>query len=192
MTHSARKSAHTTATVLSAVAVVAMCVFIFAFSSQPADDSTELSMGVVYHIIGFIVPGYDQMSPDEQWRWQQALDHPVRKTAHFLEYALLGVLWLNLLARLSFRRAADTPNDQTRRSLSFTSLSAPSPRTCALAVALSALYACTDEIHQLFVADRAGMITDVLLDSCGAIFGIALFALVLHLKAKSRQRKDVH
>ena len=68
-------------------------------SAQPADESTELSMGVVWHIIGFIVPGYDQMSPADQLYWQQALDHPVRKTAHFLEYAVLGALMLNAVMR---------------------------------------------------------------------------------------------
>ena len=36
------------------------------------------------------------------------------------------------------------------------------------AFALSSFYAATDEIHQLFVSDRAGQVTDWLIDSAGA------------------------
>ena len=88
-------------TILSIFAVAAMCLVIFAMSAQTADKSTELSMGIVWHIIGFIVPGYDQMSPADQLYWQQLLDHPVRKTAHFLEYALLGALTMNMVVRIA-------------------------------------------------------------------------------------------
>jgi VanZ family protein len=44
-------------------------------------------------------------------------------------------------------------------------------------------YACTDEFHQLFVPGRAGLITDVLIDSIGAVF----ITLILHLYM-NRQR----
>ena len=41
------------------------------------------------------------------------------------------------------------------------------------AVLLGAAYAALDELHQRFVPGRAGMLTDVLLDSCGVLFGAA-------------------
>ena len=37
-------------------------------------------------------------------------------------------------------------------------------------VVITFVYACSDEIHQLFVADRAGRGTDVLIDMCGQLF----------------------
>ena len=45
------------------------------------------------------------------------------------------------------------------------------------------LYACTDEIHQLFVTGRAGRFTDVLIDTAGALILLILFAIVkkIHL-----------
>jgi len=72
----------------------------------------------------------------------------VRKTAHFCEYALLSVFIL-----LAFRIEG-----------------------IGFAVPMTLLFvflaAGADEIHQLFVPGRAGMITDVFIDFSGAIAGI--------------------
>ncbi len=100
--------------IVSAVAVVAWCVFIFAMSAQPADESTELSMGIVWRIVGFIVPGYDQMSPADQLYWQEVLEPIARKTAHFLEYAVLGALMMNLVVRLSDARHGQVAREAER------------------------------------------------------------------------------
>ena len=171
------------ATIVSVLAVVFMCAVIFTLSAQPADDSTELSMGIVWHIIGFIVPGYDQMSPAGQLYWQQLLDHPVRKTAHFLEYAVLGALMMNMvwhLARESGKRASDGNAANTSSIV----------KLGVIAWILATAYAVTDEIHQLFVPGRAFMFSDIVRDSAGALAGVFVFALALmaikrHRKAKS-------
>lgn len=39
----------------------------------------------------------------------------------------------------------------------------------------SFLYACSDEIHQLFIGGRAGMFTDVLIDTTGAMIASILY-----------------
>lgn len=45
-------------------------------------------------------------------------------------------------------------------------------------VILAALYASTDEFHQLFVPGRSGQFRDVLIDSCGAAAGtLIVYAL---------------
>ena len=41
-------------------------------------------------------------------------------------------------------------------------------------VVITFVYACSDEIHQLFVADRAGRGTDVLIDMCGALAALLI------------------
>ena len=41
-----------------------------------------------------------------------------------------------------------------------------------ISIGLAFIYACSDEIHQLFVGGRSGEFRDVLIDSCGAGFGI--------------------
>ena len=46
-----------------------------------------------------------------------------------------------------------------------------------IAWGISTAYAATDEFHQIFVPGRAGMLTDVMIDSSGALAGILLAAL---------------
>ena len=43
---------------------------------------------------------------------------------------------------------------------------------------IRAFYACTDEFHQLFVPGRAGLLSDVLIDSLSAVLGLVVFALL--------------
>jgi VanZ family protein len=69
-------------------------------------------------------------------------DTILRKLAHLAEYAILGAL----LARATRRPGA--------------------------AVVLAALYAVTDEVHQLFVEGRHGSPLDVGIDTVGAIAGV--------------------
>jgi VanZ family protein len=46
------------------------------------------------------------------------------------------------------------------------------------------LYACTDEIHQTFIPDRAGKFSDVLIDTCGSTFGaVIMLILVIVIEA---------
>ncbi|WP_297052858.1 VanZ family protein [uncultured Dubosiella sp.] len=40
------------------------------------------------------------------------------------------------------------------------------------------LYACSDEVHQLFVAGRSGRLLDVLIDSLGSLSGLAVSCLL--------------
>lgn len=47
------------------------------------------------------------------------------------------------------------------------------------AIGLSFAYALTDEFHQSFVAGRAGLFSDCLIDTTGAIIGV-IFSLVLY------------
>lgn len=76
----------------------------------------------------------------------------VRKTAHFTEYLVLG-----LLASQAF----DKRGVASRASLVATAV------FCAFIPSI-------DETIQLFVADRSGQVADVLLDCCGAATGILL------------------
>ena len=167
-------------TIVSIFAVAAMCLVIFSMSAQTADKSTELSMGIVWHIIGFIVPGYDQMSPADQLYWQQMLDHPVRKTAHFLEYALLGALTMNMVVRVARDRyAGDAGVEAHAPAGRAPAAGMPALRQLGLvAWALATGYAAGDEIHQVFVPGRAFMVTDILIDSGGILVGVLLASLI--------------
>ena len=43
------------------------------------------------------VPGFDNMSEEQQIHMAQTIDYPVRKTAHAMEYALLAGLVLGVV-----------------------------------------------------------------------------------------------
>jgi len=80
----------------------------------------------------------------------------VRKTAHFVEYAILGCLFWRVVA-------------------SANAFAASSPaRHLAWALLFAGLYAASDETHQIFVPGREASIHDVILDTVGAGFGLAV------------------
>jgi VanZ family protein len=80
------------------------------------------------------------------------LDLPVKKLGHFLEFAVLALLFLRAL------RGTRSP---TRQQL-------------AWAFALTVLYAITDEYHQTFIPGRAGRWEDVVIDASGALLALWL------------------
>ena len=83
------------------------------------------------------------------------VDHIVRKTAHFTEYALLGAALLLLL------------RDYGRKH----------PQITAWLIATA--YAGTDELHQLAAqAGRSAQLTDVGIDAAGALAGVLLAAMI--------------
>ncbi len=43
-------------------------------------------------------------------------------------------------------------------------------------------YACSDEIHQLFVSARSGRVLDVFIDTCGACLGNGIVLLLKKYK----------
>ena len=74
------------------------------------------------------------------------------------------------------RPVAPTPSPETAAGggdarLSRLALAVLAP-AILLALALAALYAASDEIHQTFVPSRQGSVWDVLLDTAGAAFGL--------------------
>lgn len=82
--------------------------------------------------------------------------HIARKMAHFTEYAILGFLaWRAVHFDAAF--ASFSPGRQLWFALLF----------CML-------YASTDEFHQIFVPGREPAVRDVMLDSCGAAFGLLM------------------
>jgi VanZ family protein len=124
--------------------VIIWMVLIFAFSSQGHDVSSGQSEGVVAAIqqaTGLTLP-----------------ETIVRKMAHILLYATLGIL------------AALLVREYTR----------PGWRLVLSAEIIVILYATSDEIHQLFIPGRSGEMRDVLIDSTAGLVGITIATLLYH------------
>src|SRR6476620_3341841 len=96
----------------------------------------------------------------------------VRKCAHLTEYAILAYL---------FWRALRKPKRDDPRPWSW--------REGGLAILFVALYASTDEFHQLFVPTREASVKDVCLDTLGAAGGIILIRLLV-LRRERRKRLE--
>jgi len=89
----------------------------------------------------------------------------VRKCAHFIEYMILALLTFNL-AKLYFNIK----------------------QVVILTIVFVFLYACSDEIHQLFVLGREGAIRDVVIDTCGGIV-LVLIKLCVYYTKKHQIKK---
>ena len=133
---------------------------IFGLSARDADDSTRDSFFVGRVAAVLFVPGFRDMSAGEQLAVLETIDHPVRKTAHFIEYFILGVLLTGAFLQ----------PEHGRSRIRLQELRAWEAGT---------VYAVSDELHQLFVPGRACMPADVMLDSAGVLAGALICSAVL-------------
>ncbi|MDM8299643.1 VanZ family protein [Collinsella tanakaei] len=130
------------------IASVAMVALIWGNSLVPGEGSSSVSMAVVDAVRAVL----DGCGIPSAW----VTNFLVRKTAHFTEYAILGILIAQAL-------------DHDGR--------APQARLLTIA-ALLVLVPSVDEGIQLFVSGRSGQVSDVLLDCCGAATGVAVRHLI--------------
>lgn len=156
--------------VYTALAIVMMAA-IFWFSAQVGADSSSKSDAIAAVICEKLIPGFSSLAADAQDGVFSAVTFAVRKTAHMTEYAILGALYCLGIYQLGIVRGICI------RELS---------RTGLVAWVLAVAYASSDEAHQLFVDGRSGMVSDVVIDSIGAVVGIFLVLVVLKRKERKR------
>lgn len=140
---------------------------IFWFSSQPADDSTIQSNFIVDGVVKLYFSDIDTMPSGQAAATIDVLTVIVRKIAHFSVFAALGFF----------------------AYLAFVSIAKHGIRYLA-AVGLSAGLAGLDEFHQTFVEGRAGMLSDVCIDTAGAAFGSFIMMTLAVLWAYSKLKKQ--
>ena len=162
---------------------------IFAFSSRSGSESTEDSYFAGTIVGDLFIPGFDEWSEEEQQAFAGKIDHPVRKTAHAAEYAVLGLLAAGVCIPASAsRRDEKAMPEEVRYDRNMKSRPGEIVRELFLPWAIAAAYAATDEFHQLFVPGRSGQISDVILDSAGALAGLLILAVVRKIMKNRRNR----
>ena len=134
-----------------AVATCLMVLLIWGNSMVPGTGSGSLSLSIMEAVRGFL----HGMGLPYEW----VTNFVVRKCAHFTEYMVLGILATHAFD-IEGRRTFDV--------------------LLPTAVFLL-LIPSIDEAIQLFVPGRAGMITDVIIDCCGAMTGVVLRYLLRSL-----------
>ena len=89
--------------ILSVVLVLTMLCVIFRFSAADATHSSHLSEGVCIRLVRELSAVFPQQFPEEKLvKVAEAIEYPVRKCAHFTEYAVLGIT-VNLYLWMCYR-----------------------------------------------------------------------------------------
>lgn len=140
--------------ILKIILIIICLVSIFMFSSDTGSSSSRKSDGLIIRVIE-TVKGR-KLNSLLRKKYIDTYVVFVRKSAHFTIYFLLGVFVLSLLKEYKI--------------LSF--------KLVFISTFLVFLYACSDEIHQLFVVGRSGEVFDVLLDSFGGFCGSCFYYFI--------------
>ena len=122
----------------SVILVILWMLFIFVMSSFNAGVSSNQSG----KIVNFIATLFNIHNV-------RMLSHIVRKSAHFIEYFILGLCVANMFSKFH--------------------------KLIYLGIIICFLYAVSDELHQLFVLGRSCQIIDILIDIVGATLAIVIF-----------------
>ena len=124
---------------------------IFYLSNQPASQSGAMSLVLTENILLLvekILPGMDLTA--------NGIHNSLRKTAHFFIFLLLGLLMMSLVKSMEIR----------------------SITAAVVALGICMVLAVLDETHQYFIEGRSAEMRDVVIDSLGAVVGIALYSVL--------------
>lgn len=143
-------------TAIATVLLLMLYLFIFNFSAQDAEQSGSISKMITEKCVEFfnsLTGGH--WNRDFMEGLTTYFEHPVRKLAHFAEYACMGVLLYVIWSQwVSVRK-----------------------HLCLLVLLWVFVSAALDELHQSFVPGRYASLADVLLDTCGGVFGMLFMIL---------------
>ena len=143
---------------------------IFSFSAQNSEESGSLSRMISARCVGLwgALSGAD-WSGARIAELAEYFEHPVRKLAHFAEYACMGVLVYTLWSQWLRQGRA----------------------LCFLTVGWVFLSAALDEFHQYFVPGRYASFADVLLDTSGGFFGMLFCLCIAALYRRHGRKKQI-
>ncbi len=139
--------------------VLICMITIFFFSNDNASQSSKKSDGLIIRISEiFLKRGLNE---NEKLEYTSKYVKPIRKCAHFIIYFLLGLSFISLLSEYMI---------VDKRSIIYT-------------IIFVCLYACSDELHQLFIPGRSGEVIDVFIDTLGGTVGSFIYKVLLKLRS---------
>lgn len=134
-----------------------LMLVMFFFSGQNGEQSSGVSHRVTEAVCNAAFDDFSSAPPETQEFILNGFNHYIRKLAHFTIYALMGICAYNGMLKLSPRLGLKV----------------------LAAAGICLAYAVFDEIHQLFVPERAFMLTDILIDLCGALVGMGFLRIII-------------
>lgn len=173
-------------TVFLILSIAWMCV-VWGFSAESDVQSGGRSLELAKYICGIFVKGYKELSLERQIDIAGRITYPIRKMAHATEYGVLGLLIAGWIVDYK-RRVAELKEklkcDNSVRKISDDKIIRSGIKSCVLkqlliSFILTVIYASSDEIHQLSVPGRSGMIRDVVIDSLGALACLIILYMII-------------
>ena len=159
---------------VAAIFLILLYMLIFSFSEQDGETSGGLSRMISEKCVALINALSGRRLSELMMESLAAyFENPIRKLAHFCEYAVMsGLLFGIWYPWLGFARMEKKKKSgKVRKCL---------PLLVKIIIPWVFVSAALDEIHQLFVPGRCGNFWDVLLDTAGGCFG--LFCCVIGVK----------
>ncbi len=137
------------------VLLIMLLLVIFLFSNQTANKSQSTSDKVASGIVDIVeTVSKNSIKKDKRKSIIENTRFLVRKTAHFTLYFILGIIVYLLFTSYGVKKIV------------------------FYSIMFCFIYACSDEIHQLFLDGRTAKILDVCIDTCGSSLAvICLFHL---------------
>lgn len=132
---------------------------IFNFSNKNAVQSESNSNAIIDFIIDasshITGKNYNELQIQN---FYDILEFPIRKSAHFTLYLILGVLVYLFVVEFNINKKI------------------------IISLLICVIFALSDEIHQLFIEGRSGELRDVLIDMLGSFVGIIFIKKIKELK----------
>jgi vanZ family protein len=141
---------------------------IFKFSSQIAEESDDISNGVLRKIID-VFPYTKGLSEEIKIKMVEHGNPIIRKLAHFSIYALVGVWIMAFMSTFDIRLY----------------------KKWIISMLVGVLYAASDEFHQSFVPGRSPSIVDVGIDSLGVLTGILAVLIIISIYRALKSDKKI-
>ena len=139
--------------------LILVCMgIIFSFSQDNGAVSTKKSDSIIISITEKFFGR--KLTTKEKVKYTDRFVVVVRKGGHLFLYFLLGLSIISFLREYMI--------------ISYKSVII----TCVCVF----MYACSDEIHQLFIKDRSGEILDVFIDTIGGFVGSYLYYLLFRIR----------
>ena len=138
-------------TIIKIALVIIWMIVIFCFSNENATESSKLSNGFIKNTISKVIK-------DNRPETIEKFVKPVRKTAHFFIYLILGILVCNCF-------------DIDKKYILYS-------------VIICMIYSISDEVHQMFISGRSGELFDVIIDTSGSFIGIICFNKIRRSRIK--------
>lgn len=147
---------------------------IFWLSGMDAKESNGKSKGTINKVIEESINASNKLGLTDRHPSEEKIEEvtknlnpPLRKCMHASVYLVLAILVANALI-------------VGKTKIKYTLI---------LSLLISFLYACSDEIHQLFVPGRSGEFRDVLIDTGGALIGIFIYYIFYKIYDLRKKKK---